>query len=253
MSNSRIEAILTRLANKHAPQLLTTPPAPDVKTQINTLSYGLAKVGTLVLMGDLSEGLRAERETHVNNWVSLVATLYRLLVDALFPSLQRMEATYADSQFPPIIVLDVESEFVARMIAGYIIPYVAARQGETHLSEAELRGVMMMVMDELDADTLPTPSYNKLLSEGIGVLRALIELPIKHITLTEFARPIFQELKTPTPPPPPPPPTVPEPGKIVTKELFTSSIPIFYQKLSSASSDDKPKSHPPVRPPGKRD
>jgi hypothetical protein len=250
MSNTRLDAILTRLARKHVPYLLNTPAADE--SRLRLLAGALAKEGVLVLMGVLPDDLTATKEAHVNAWISTYGSLYVLLAGALFPSLTGVNAVYADNLLPPVIVMEGSCSAVMAVFAGYVVPYIAARQNAATMSEAELRGVMMMVLDELEGRDLPPARYNQVCNDGIAFLRHLLQGKVDTISLTDFARPIFQELKTPPPPKPPAlPPDVPEANrveKMKTQEMFVTQVPIFFKPPPGKNQPGKPR--PPVLPPG---
>lgn len=255
MANTRLDRILTHLARRHVPHLAATNVTGEARLRL--LATGLAKNGVLVLMGVLPDELLVTKEAHINAWVSLYGSLYNLLTATLFPSLMPISATYADNLLPPVVVLEGAGSVVLAVFAGYIVPYVATRQSDAVISEAELRGVMTIVLDELEARDLPAARYNRLCSEGMALLQALLQSPVQTIPLTEFVRPIFQTLKTPTPPaPPPPPPDIPETDRLEhlkTQEMFVSKIPMFFKPPQKNGELDPKKPRPPVPPPAKPD
>src|SRR5262245_59011227 len=104
MANTRLDAILTRLARKHVPYLLTNQSVDEARLRL--LAGALAKEGVLVLMGVVPDELTATREAHVNAWISTFGSLYVLLAGALFPSLTGVNAVYADNALPPVIVME---------------------------------------------------------------------------------------------------------------------------------------------------
>jgi hypothetical protein len=267
---------MTNIVRDHAPHLLhqISPTA----TRNQDLAAGLAKEGVLVLVAQPLEYARIEYNTLIQQWFNPYAALYHLLTDALFKSLTNMKAAAYPEALPLVLLIEGDAIFVMRALAGYITPYLAARQGEKLISEAELRGVITMVLEDLEGNDLPTPQYDRLCSEGMALLRTLRTLPLYHVSLTGFKRPLFQELQIPQPPPPPPPPNLPEIGKVPaavkpsgepaktegatepvepikseTQELFASKIPIFFKRNGNGGNGDKPKPRPPVPPPHKKD
>lgn len=276
MQNPRLDQLITALARDHAPHLLSQAIPPATRNQ--ELAAGLAKNGVLVLVGQPLEYARIDYNTLIQQWFNPYATLYHLLTDALFQTLTTMKAAAYPDALPLMVVIEGDAIFVIRALAGYIVPYLAARQGEKLISEAELRGVMTMLLDDLEGNDLPSAKYDRLCSEGISLLRTLRTLPLYHVALTSFKRPLFQELQIPNPPPPPPPPNPPEmvkpdsqpmppaqppnppqekpaePAKSETQEFFASKIPIFFKpRNGNGNGGDKPKPRPPVPPPHKKD
>lgn len=253
----RLERILTHLATKHATHLLSHPQLSTDRVRI--LANGLAKRGVLVIMGDVPGQSQVKRETTINDWVSVYGSLYTLLVETLFPSYTQISAVFADSQTPPVVVFEAQAEPIIQTMAGIIAPYVAVRQDEQHISEAELRGVMDMVLDELEAQNLPFVDKNNLMLGGSRSLRMLLQLPLTHIALTDFTRPIFQPLEPGQPrdttqktvPSPPVPPDLPEMvgNRTPTRDLFSSPVPIFFNRQLLGGVRKGAQNNPPIRRP----
>lgn len=248
---------LTALARRHAPHLLSAQP---MEQQIKPLASGLAREGFLVLVGQPAGQEQSEMMANINAWVALYGRMYEILVEDIFPRHTRIQAQYLDHLTPPIIVLEGEADHVMRVIAGYIVPYVAVRQGERLISEAELDGVMQRVLADLEADDLKPAIYERVKRAAIQVLQDLLRANVKQIALTDFIKPIFTNLpptelpsfEPPKPDAPPKPVSLPEapPKKMETQEMFASKIPIFFKKPEKR--DEKGKSLPPVPPPDKK-
>jgi hypothetical protein len=233
---TRIENVLTRLAQRHAPALLRQ--AGDGAARLRALANGLSKEGVLVLMGEAAQ----QQNQHINAWIALYGDLYYLLAQALFPSFTKVDAVYADDQLPPMVVITGECVPVIRVMAGYIAPYVALRHG-TVPSEAELRGVMTYILEDLEAGDMARPAYEALAQKGMQSLRQLCQQPVRQIALTDFARPVFGDQTPPT--------TIPDSPQVAesSEGLFTSEIPVFFRR----QQDDKPKRKPPLPDLPKRD
>ncbi|QPC83577.1 hypothetical protein G4Y79_04115 [Phototrophicus methaneseepsis] len=231
---TRIENILSRLAQRHDSTLLNHP-AEGVE-RLHMLANGLVRQGILVLMGEITQAQAAQQSQIINTWVALYGDLYYALTQALFPSFTHIDAVYADDQLPPVVVITGECVPVIRAIAGYAVPYAAQRQG-TKPSEAELRGIMTYMLDDLEAGDMPRAAYEALAQYGIQSLRQLCQQPVRHIALTDFVRPIFGE-QTPRPS------TIPDQPQAEqeTDGLFTSEIPIFFRRQQNGPN-------PPRKPP----
>jgi hypothetical protein len=255
--NARLERILVKLAKQHAPHLV--PPGweqtnPDQR--LGDLARRLASYNVLVMIGHVPPDLVSAKETHIQSWVNEYGHLYSLLAHNLFPSYITISAQYADDQLPAIIVVRGASTPIMHMLAGFIAPYIAARQPQPVGSEAELHGIMALVLDELEADDLPPAQFRRLRLEGAAILRRLLTTPVRQIGLTPFERPLFfpnpqpavaAPAKLPEAPPaspPPPPPTFelpeldeePEAPPTPTEQLFKTTIPM--------RSDSQPGSAP---------
>lgn len=241
---TRLERILTQLALQRAPYLVTPQEPPEGRAR--ALATGLARQGVLVLAGTLADRYRERRQDLVYEWVETFAGLYQVLARRLFPSLQKVDGFYADDQDPPIIVMEMACAPIAQVFAGYVVPYVAARQGEPLVSQAELMGVMTYLLKDLEGDDLARHDYDKLVTAGVAALRALLQSRVRIVSLTEFAQPIFQHMQYLTPAPedvPTPPPDLPEmPGarRTATGDLFSQLIPL-------RRTDDERKQRKPPR------
>lgn len=252
----RLLRILTKLAQRYAIFLLSQQPQ-NIEKRLTFLADGLAKNGVLVIGSDFISG---DSGTRVNQMVEQYAHLYNLLTHNLFPSFTQLEAKYADNQQPPMILLIGESSAVITVLGSYVVPYVAIKQRDKLVSDMELRGVMAFILDALEAGDLPKPHYDSLWQQGMGYLRNLVQLPVRQVALTSFARPLFQEIQQQTGKPPLPP-EMPAPKAddplTATQQLFTVNIPTnpaadLARRRKSQTNDNGRK--PPVRvPPFLRD
>lgn len=239
----RLENILSTLARRHAPELLAqVGQQPDSRTRLHDLADGLARVGVLVLVGQLPEALQAQREAQVNAWIGAYGDLHRLLVTRLFPSFVGIRATYADDRLPPVVVIESECAPPATVIAGYVVPYLALRQREREINTQELSGVMRAMLDDLEAGDLTHSAYESLLQEGIDILKRMRRLGIGAVALTRFRRELF-----PGGPPAPPVPEAPRRG--TTGPLFDTEVPVFFRPTGSATGSSGDGATPRRRPP----
>lgn len=232
---TRIEHVLGNLAQQHAPALLNQPLQGDARWR--AMANGLARQGVLVLMAEVGAASHPNQDPLVNQWIALYGELYYAFAQALFPSFVGVDAVYADNQLPPMVVITGECVPVIRVLAGYAVPYVARRQG-TMPTDAEIRGVLVYMLDELEASDLPRVTYENLVQKGMDVLRRLCQQPLRQITLTDFSRPVFGEEPTQ----PQPPTTIPDqpkkPGD--TGRLFSTDIPVFFDRKPRQKTQRKP-------------
>ncbi len=198
---TRLERILTRLARQHAPHLLLPPSAESDAKRLAVLARKLANANVLVMMGYLPAPLLPSRVTHVQRWVDLYGQLYDLLARNLFPSFTEVAAQYADDKLPAIVVIQGAATPVIGVMAGFVTPYIATRQSHPMTSEAELLGLMGILLDELEAGDLPRARYEALRAEGVSVVRDLLACPVRQIGVTLFDRPIFGKASPLTAPP----------------------------------------------------
>jgi hypothetical protein len=188
---ARMERILIKLAQRHAPYLLTNLSA-DIDARLRVLADGLAKNGVLVIAGAVPD---ENYHGRVSEWVGGYGDLYQLLVQGLFPSLARFDPVYADNNRPPIVVMEGQPAALIAVLGGYVAPFLALRQHDRMLSQAELRGVMQFILDELEAADLPRQKYTYLWQEGVKILLRLFKMDVEHYAVTSFARPLFEQIQ----------------------------------------------------------
>ena len=209
---SRIELILRQLAKQHAPHLLAQAPH-----NVRSLASGLARHGVLVIYFTLQSKSDEEHEQHINNRVSAYANLYTLMTEALFPTFTHISAFDADREEPPVVILQARSAPVTQVFADVLVPFVAVSQDKRLVSDAELRGVMTVMLEELEGQDLPLAQYNAVLREGMLWIRQLLAMPGKQYSLTPFHNSAFRGL----PEPQLPPPETPQPEEMPTDRYET--------------------------------
>ncbi len=260
----RLEFGLVKCARRYAPRL--APPEwrqpGDYRAPLPELAHQLAGYGVLVMVGNVAPGLQTQAAIHFRDWVENYKSLYSLLASALFPTFKNVQAFYVDEfGVPPIVGLQGDAIPVIEMLAGYIAPYSAAKQGNA--SEVELIGLLDIVMEELEAGDLPRDTYRTIRDNCAALVRTLLTGYIKQVPLTPMLRPLFSDTSQPMPPevperldvtqvapsantqtisPPPPviqPPTMlpeedridlaPPPTQVPEAPLFKpDSIPVFF-------------------------
>lgn len=246
---ARIERILFKLAQQHAPHL--APPGwdqiGDPIERVQKLARKLASYNLIILVGDLPAELVALREIHIQDWIRGYGQLYNLLAHGLFPSYARLNAYYADNRMPPVVVLDGQSTPVMTVFAGCICPYLGLRQpARQHVTDLELRGLMDYVLNELEASDLPRAVYEGLRETGVELLRQMLASTVKHVSLTLFDKPeLVRMIQPPAPPSPvgtqpavsapetPPPPVPPK------RSPMAEQAKLQYE-LEYLPEDDKP-------------
>jgi hypothetical protein len=213
--DSRLNGILTTLAQQYAFPILQT--APMDESRFTYLANGLAGYGLLVLVSEVPEN---SYDLLVRAWVDHYHKLYALLTANIFPSFSGVNLGLADNLRPPVAILQGESTAVIQMLAGYIVPYVAMRQKGRSVSEAEIRGLMTYILDDLQADDIGNDKYNVIMREGARVISQLITMPMQQYALTTMRKPLFQQvhlqpqaIPMQQKPVPAPPQSLPEAGK----------------------------------------
>lgn len=260
MADPRLEQILTRLAQRHAPELLRQLPAGKAEW-LPLLARRLASYNLLVLLGEVAQPVASpDTIMRVQKWADGYIRLYSLLAHHLFPSFSHISAQYADDRLPVIIVIKGAATPIVHILAGFVSPYIAQRQAQPTVSEVELLGLMDTILEELEAGDLPREDYKSLRADGVAILKDMLKSPVRQLPLTPFDRPLFSDLPPPTLPeapdlparPPrqekvgegsePPPAQSVESSAIDEDEpLFDTSIPIFFSR--------KPRGAKPPRPP----
>ncbi|MFW5691793.1 MAG: hypothetical protein ACOCX3_00425 [Chloroflexota bacterium] len=186
---SRVERILSKLAQRHAPHLLTSGfvQTNDRVVWMQTIGRKLADHGVLVAIGGVSPVIAPAQQVHIEDWIGTTARLYRLLAGALFPSLNQLTAHYADDQHPVVVVLEGSAGPVLAALAGCIIPYVGLRQvNASSVTEKDLDALMDVVLAQLEATDLPMATYNGLRDNAVVLLRQMLSATVRHISLTGF-------------------------------------------------------------------
>lgn len=241
--NTRLNGILTTLAQQYAFHLLKDAPTGDARFPY--FADGLANNGLLVLLADVPAN---NYDFFLRSWMDGYSRLYSILANNLFPSFRSINLGAADNMRPPVLVLQGEAVAVIQILAGYIVPYISMRQQTNTISEAEIRGLMTYILDELEAEELDRASYNFLWRECGQVIRQLITLPIRQFSLTSMKKPLFQQThiqpeKSPERRPRPvPPSTLPETSKAVngmskTDSSKTQPMPIWFNIDGDSKKD----------------
>ncbi len=195
IDSSRLERSLIAVAQKYAPTLVPANwrQPGDYPGALPDLARALARESVLVMIGDTSMA-------SIKTWTDGYISLYSLLTSTLFPSHQRVNAFYLDQQPPPIVALYGDAIPVIMVFAGYVVPYVVARQG-TQTSEVEISGLMDMILEELEATNLGREEYRRLRDSGAVALRHLLESGVRQFPLTPAARPILDQMAAQQRPP----------------------------------------------------
>ena len=174
--DERIERALIGGARRYAPPL--APPGwqkpGDYVGPPGELAQGLAGYGVLITVIQPAAGPSA-LVTPV--WVDALQTLYTRLAATLFPSSTGIQAFYVDATEPPILLLHGASIPVMMALSGYVLPYLAARQG-TNPPDSELTALCEAALDWLEAGDLPRPEVAALRDESVSLLWALVSQPV---------------------------------------------------------------------------
>lgn len=195
MALDRLERILYKLAQRHAPHL--TPAGwsqqADKIGRVQKLARDLARYGVLVMLGNLA--VPKAIEVQIETWVNLHAQFYSLLARALFPTFSNIEAQYADKLTPPVVVLIGDASPVLNLMAGMVLPYLAMRQPHAKaVTDAELHQLMDIVLKDLEGGDLLPSVYEDIQGQGAMLLRQLLNGSVTHIMLTLFDKPVLEQI-----------------------------------------------------------
>lgn len=202
----RLEQILTRFAQQHAPQILMRgwPGMDDPKWRHAGLARRLAAYNILVLIGAPDTTSIHEAAPAVQKWVNGYASFYNMLTQNIYPSLTTINAEYADGGMPVIIAMRGEASQVMEVMAGYLCPYVVKRQYRPTISDVEIKGLMDMMLDEAGGEKLSREQFKTLSRSGMDIIKKmLLNPPLRQLPLTIFDRNLYTDTGTFSPPPPP--------------------------------------------------
>lgn len=244
----RLRKTLIAVAHRYAPaQVSAMESASNDASPEDAQAWAgaLATEGVLLLMGDLPPALYEQSGVLFKAWADHYLALYGRLCAALFPSFTTINAFYADDDFPPIIGLAGEAAPVIAVLAGYVAPYAAAKADSrlplrTQVSDVELRGLMDMILDELEAGDLPSGTQRALRMEGATILRALLAEPVQPILLTPPAPALRDTGLVMRDQAPAPPANLPESGRAITNQ----PPPSMPETIPSAAAPPPPTSMP---------
>lgn len=200
MAIDRLERILYKLAQRHAPHL--TPAGwsqqADKLGRVQKLARDLARYGVLTMLGNLAAPKAIE--VQVEGWVNLHAQFYSLLARTLFPTFSNIQAQYADKLTPPVVVLIGDASPVLNVMAGVVLPYLAMRQPHVgEVTDAELHKLMDLVLKDLEAGDLLPAIYDDLQHQCVDLIRQLLKGTVTHVMLTLFDKPVLEHIVTEKP------------------------------------------------------
>lgn len=217
--DKRVEEILITLARQYAPQVLQMwDRSGDYTQRLPRLARALANYNVLVIMGEFPYSLQSvNRDVSglITDWVDTFGEFYKLLANRLFPSYIKVRAHYVDDKWPVVIYIKGDAAPIIQIMAGYLIPFIELRQINPIVSEAEIVGLMDLILDELDGSILQD-EYRPVRAQGVGVIRKMLGAQIRQVSLTEFDRLIFTDSQRITPVREP---VSPQPGKLPEEDL----------------------------------
>lgn len=217
--DKRVEEILITLARQYAPPVLQTwDRSGDYHDRLPRLARALANYQVLVIMGDFPYSLQnvnRDVSTMITDWVDTFGEFYKLLAHRLFPSYLKVRAHYVDDKWPVLIYIKGDAAPIIQIMAGYLLPYIELRQVSPLVSEAEIVGIMDLILEELDGSIL-RDDYRSVRAEGVSILRKMLSAQIRQLSLTDFDREIFTDSRRIIPIREPLPPL---PGKLPEEDL----------------------------------
>jgi hypothetical protein len=257
--DQREENVLVTLTQQYAQPLLPMwDRRGDFDERLPRLARGLASYNILVLMADQPYSLQSIHQNVgalIQEWANHYVELYRRICDDLFPSFNQVSLHSTDRQWPIIVYLHGTATPVIQRIAGFVAPYIVQRQFSPKVSEVELRGLMDLILDELEAGNLDRETYKQLRNDTVEILKQILATPVHQLAVTNFDREIFTDSQRLVPVRVEPPTTIPEtpPTKLPpivtpplarqadTEQLMSTDI------MSTPPKLDDSRSMPPVQ------
>jgi hypothetical protein len=232
---ARVEAVLGAVARRHAPALV---PANLTAHGMDAadLARRLAAEGVFVV------GLHAADPAAVSGWVEGLTGLHRQVCAALFPSFQEVNAAYADSAPPPIVVVTAVCAPAIAALGACVVPFAAAHAGARPAAEA-VYAVCDRLLALLEAGDLTADAYAALRALMADGLMRLLTLPARPFAIAP-ADPALAALLTP--PPAPPPPGLPETPR--PPATLPTSVPVFFDPRRADDDSPTPPPVPPLPP-----
>jgi hypothetical protein len=222
MYEQRLEEILIRLAKTHAPVVIENWPAQRTEADaLGKLARRLADFNILVITGEMTPSLQhitQDPTLLLQDWVNTYGDLYSTFVTAIFPhQTPVISGHYTDSLWPVIIYLRGAITPVVQAIAEYITPFIAIRQTSPLLSNAELIGVIDLILRNLEGQDISLEARNLLYDRGPKLLDSLLNGDIHQYPLIPPAQDLFSNSRpmrpvTQQPQRPPQPPDRPRPS-----------------------------------------
>lgn len=200
---SRIQRILIKLAERLSPNLAKWAleqqmfNVQDWEQQL-ARKFAASYSTVIILADEFTPDMRLTQTTLITNWVKGYQQFHKLIARTMFPTINQFKAQYADDQMPPVIVLTVDPTPIANIFAGYVQPYLAVRQSQPdNWSELELRGLMDLILDELLARELPLAVQDEMRRSGVNILAGMLQSKVRHLSLTDFVRPVLPKIQPP--------------------------------------------------------
>ncbi len=227
--DQRDENVLVALTQQYAQPLL---PMWDKRgtfdERLPRLARGLASYNVLVLMADQPYSLQSIQQNAgllIQEWANHYVELYRRMCRDLFPSFNQVSVHPTDHRWPIIVYLHGTATPVIQRMAGFVAPYIVQRQFSPTVSEAELIGLMDLILDELEAGNLARDVYKQLRNDCVEILRHILATPVHQLAVTDFDRSLFTDSQRLVPVRTDPPATIPEtPPTILPPMMTTPSV-----------------------------
>lgn len=251
-----VEMLLVQLARKYAPRLVPAnwQKPGDLRKPLHMLARQLAEYDVVVVLGDRgSQPSSWDIPSAVEECVHYYTQLYRLFSGTFFPSFQHIAAYYYSfSRDNLLIYFEMEAGLVARVMAGYIAPYLVERQQSPLVSDFELIALVDVVLKKLDPDGMDAQSHQSLKVQGEIILKHMLAMPLRQLPLTQFDEPFFTRIEKPAPTPEPParpspPPDLPEGDDdghtrpFVVEDLTDAGVePEFIRNMNAPVNHDTP-------------
>ncbi len=209
-NSDELEMILVKIAQEYAPKLVPKDwqKPGDLRLPLHTLARQLADYHVFTLIGFRGEHYSQDIPSIVRECANTYLELYTLLIEVLYRPLQEHKALYYSySREKLLLYFWLEARPIAQVLAGCISPYVVQRQATTAVADVEIRALLSLALQRLDADDLSPQETQHIMLNGVRIIKHLLGMPLRQKPLTHFDVPFFTMIE------PPAPPNLPESGE----------------------------------------
>lgn len=234
MEIERIGRVVEQIARKLGAAHLVAEGWQPTTQSVRKLAYQLAvEEDMLIIVGRVPPAYMESRADYLRVWINNHVEFYRLFSRTLFA---RGDATYSYGHQTPdtIVMIRGDTTEVMATMAGFVVPYIASRQQLVAApGDAEIRQIILAVIEELQGDDLTQDRRAQLMRDGTKLIRDMWRQPVRQFTLTDFVRHVVREI-------PPPPQTLPKTNSLVPPQPTESpSVPPNLPELDLSEDDSQ--------------
>ena len=250
-NSDELEMILVKIAHEYAPKLVPShwQKPGDLRIPLYTLARHLADYHVFTLIGFRGEHYSQDIPSIVRECADTYLELYTLLIEVLYRPLKEHKALYYSYSREKLLrYCWLEARPVAQVFAGCISPYVVQRQATSAVADVEIRALLSLALQQLDADDLTPAETQYIMTKGVRIIKHLLGMPLRQKPLTHFDIPFFTMIE------PPAPPNLPESGEgpfLSSNDNWGSQNgeqPDFLRSLYDTPREPAPQSRPQTQP-----